>query len=416
MKRRPAALAVIVSIGSVATVVAASAWLTSRSLQQDFAAYWIAGSARRLGLDPYLNQVGSSAAPTLWDGIAIFRHSRFLYPPLVAELFRPLAALPYRIAKVLFTAGMLAAWIGAGLLSSGRRGRTWFFLASALFFPLYRHLERGQIDLLVLLLLAVAWRTRARFVLAGAALALAATIKPALLALLPVLWAGGRARLARAALGATAAIFGLTMAVAGPARLREYVCSVLPRAALYGEGGTDDMLLPAERFPAGARDDGTARLDGSSYRTTIWEVPAAASVPRLLAPESPTLATNLFPFALAILGLCWATRRRHARPGDDELAEEMLLYAAAVACVVASPAGWVMGLVVALPIVADAAERFAGGGLAPRAALALSVAWIAVALPAPFAGFPALAGSALCAATAAAACDPRARTPPRVPA
>jgi hypothetical protein len=383
LKRGPAALAVVVSIGSVATVVAASAWLASRSLQQDFAAYWIAGSARRLGLDPYLNQVGSSTAPALWDGIAIFRHSRFLYPPLVAELFRPLAALPYRAAKLLFTAGMLAAWIGAGLLSSGRRGRTWFFLASALFFPLYRHLERGQIDLLVLFLLAIAWRTRARFVLGGAALALAATVKPALLGLLPVVWALGRARLAYATLGATAAILGLTMVVSGPARLREYVLSVLPRAALYGEGGTDAMLLPAERFPAGARDDGTTRLDGSSYQTAIWDAPAAASVPRLLTPESPTIVINLLPFALAILGLGRAARRRHGRPGDES-SGAMLLYATAVACVVASPAGWVMGLV--------------------------------VALPAPFAGFPALAGGALVAASAAAARDPRPRSMPRVPA
>ncbi len=36
----------------------------------------------------------------------LFRHSRFLYPPLVAELFRPLASLPYRAAKSLFTAAI----------------------------------------------------------------------------------------------------------------------------------------------------------------------------------------------------------------------------------------------------------------------------------------------------------------------
>ena len=32
----------------------------------------------------------------LWDGVALFRHSRFLYPPLVADLFRPLAALRFQ--------------------------------------------------------------------------------------------------------------------------------------------------------------------------------------------------------------------------------------------------------------------------------------------------------------------------------
>ena len=140
-----------------AAACVAGAWFTLRSLQQDFAAYWIAATARRLGLDPYVNQVGSGDAPTLWDGVALFRHSRFLYPPLVADLFRPLASLPYLPAKGLFTAAMLGAWLGAGMLVSDRgspnawRARTIFLVASALFFPFYRHLERGQIDLLLLL-------------------------------------------------------------------------------------------------------------------------------------------------------------------------------------------------------------------------------------------------------------------------
>ena len=73
-----------------------------------------------------------------------------LYPPLVADLFRPLASLRYAAAKGLFTAAMLGAWVGAGLLvshresSERRRDRAVFFLASALYFPFYRHLERGH--------------------------------------------------------------------------------------------------------------------------------------------------------------------------------------------------------------------------------------------------------------------------------
>jgi Glycosyltransferase family 87 len=417
LRRPPAAAAAFLSI---ATVGAIAAWLVARSLQQDFAAYWIAGNARRAGLDPYLNQVGSDAASRLWDGIATFRHSRFLYPPLIAELFRPLAALPYRAAKMIFTAGMLAAWIGAGLLSwSGHRERTWFFMGSALFFPLYRHLERGQIDLLVLFFLVVAWRTRARPLLAGAALALGAAFKPALLGVLPVLWAGGRARAALAALATGAAIFGLTLAISGPARLGEYLWSVLPRAALYGEGGTDEMLLPATSFPASARDDGITNLDGRDYRTSVWDAPSVASIPRLLAPESPSIATSVLPFVLSILGLGWAARRLRGRGTDADSdadsrnrAEALLLFAAALACVVASPAGWVMGLVVAIPLAPHAAALVADARLSRRLAIALGVAWVAVALPAPFAGFPALAGAVLSAlATAAALTTDRRQIP-----
>jgi hypothetical protein len=415
LRRPPAAVGALTAIAAGAAVVGAGIWLAATSLQQDFAAYWIAGRACRLGLDPYLNQVGSAAAPALWDGIAIFRHSRFLYPPLVAELFRPLAALPYRGAKLLFTAAMLAAWGAAGLLLGGdRRSRIWFFGSSALFFPLYRHLERGQIDLLILLLLVLAWRAEeTRPLGAGAALALGTLFKPGLLMLLPVLWASGRARVVAGALGASLALIGLTVVIAGPARLHEYLSSVLPRAALYGEGGTPEMLLPVERFPDATAHD-TTWLDGRTYRTSRWEVPASASLPRWLAPDSPSLASNLFPAALAVLGLGWAARRlrgQSARAAErPATTEDLLLFATAVAGVVASPSGWVMGLVVALPLAPRAAGLWADGRLSRPAALTLAAAFIAVALPAPFAGFPALAGAALvAAATAAALARPAAR-------
>ncbi len=424
MRRPPAAVGALTAMAAGAVVVGAGIWLAATSLQQDFAAYWIAGRACRLGLDPYLNQVGSTAAPALWDGLAIFRHSRFLYPPLVAELFRPLAALPYRGAKLIFTSAMLAAWAAAGLLLGGdRRSRLWFFGSSALFFPLYRHLERGQIDLLILLLLVLAWRAEAaRPLVAGAALALGTLFKPGLLMLLPVLWVSGRARVVAGALGAGRARIGLPVVLAGPARLQEYLSSVLPRAALYGEGGTRQMLLPAERFPDAAAHgpdpettgDDTTWLDGRDYRTSRWEVPASASLPRWLAPDSPSRASNLLPGALALLGLVWAARRLRGQAAQSAerpaTTDDLLLFAAAVAGVVASPTGWVMGLVVALPLAPRSAGLLTEGRPSRPAALTLAAAFVAVALPAPFSGFPALAGVALVvAATAAALARPATR-------
>jgi hypothetical protein len=416
--RRPPA-AVAAAWAAVAAACAAGAWFALRSLQQDFAAYWIAATARRLDLDPYVNQVGSANAPTLWDGVALFRHSRFLYPPLVADLFRPLASLPYAAAKGLFSAAMLGAWLGAGLLGSDRRspkawrGRSAFFLASALFFPFYRHLERGQIDLLILLLLTLAWRERARPSMAGAALAAAIAFKPALAGLLPVIWALGRGRVALAALGVAGALIGLSALVDGPARLAEYVGEVLPRAALYGEGGTEEMLLPASRFSDstdGGPDDGTTRLDGRRYQTAIGDAPAAASLPRLLAPDAPSPASARVPFVLALGGLTVIGRR--LRPRADATTGAMLFWAAAVACVVTSPAGWVMGLVLALPLAPLVAALVAEGRVPRGPVVATAVAWSAVALPAPFAGWPALAGAALIVAVAV---DARAATGPIPP-
>ncbi len=77
---------------------------------------------------------------------------------------------------------------------------------------------------------------------------------------------------------------------------------MLPRAALYGEGGTEEMLLPASRFDA-ADDARRTHLDGRRYRTAIGDAPAAASLPRLLAPEAPSPASARAPFLLAIGGL-----------------------------------------------------------------------------------------------------------------
>src|SRR5262249_17289937 len=155
-------------------VAAVAARFVFISLQQDFAAYFTAGRARSLGLDPYVNHAGLPG-PAPWDGVAAFAYSRFLYPPVVAEICRPWAALPYRAAKALFTALALACWAGASVLAArafdrGRPGGVAIALgAGALYFPLYAHLERGQADLPALLLLVAAWSWRGRPAAAGGA-------------------------------------------------------------------------------------------------------------------------------------------------------------------------------------------------------------------------------------------------------
>jgi hypothetical protein len=172
-----------VPAAAIAIVAGVAGWVATSSLQQDFAAYWVAGAARRAGLDPYVNQLGGPGAPELWDGVAVFAHSRFLYAPIVADVFRAFALFPYPLAKALWTALMVAAWVGAALATAravgGRSASAVALGAGALFYPLHLALERGQIEPLVLLLLVGAFgaTSRAR---AGAALAAAAALKPAL--------------------------------------------------------------------------------------------------------------------------------------------------------------------------------------------------------------------------------------------
>jgi hypothetical protein len=305
--------------------------------------------------------------------------------------------MPYAGAKAVFTALALAAWLAAARLAGGGPS---VLVAGALFFPLYLHLERGQIDVLVLPLLVLAWRRRNQVAVAGAALALAGLLKPAAFGVLPVLAALRHARVAAAAAIGGGVLTLLTIGVSGPALTRRYVSEVLPRAALYGEGGDEAMLLPEARFPNVRHD---------AYRASLWEGPASASLPRVIAPETPTRAAAIAPYLAAMLGLLWAARRVSSSGSMGEaLAEtdrrpELVFWAAAVACVVASPSGWAMGLVWALPIVSIAARLVAAGAIPRSRALGLGAAWVACAVPAPFAGFPALAGAALAIATVATA-------------
>jgi hypothetical protein len=87
-----------------------------------------------------------------------------------------------------------------------------------------------------------------------------------------------------------------------------------------------------------------------------------------------------------------------------------------VACVISSPAGWVMGLVLALPLAPLVAALIAEARVPRGPIVALGIAWMAVALPAPFAGWAAPAGAALVvAAVAVASTASRQQTPPPVP-
>ncbi|HEY5448518.1 MAG TPA: glycosyltransferase family 87 protein, partial [Polyangia bacterium] len=298
----------VIAVLAVGAVAVAAVAVAMASLQQDLAAYWIAGKARWLGLDPYVNHCGGAVAPRLCDGVAVFRHSRFLYPPLAAELFRLLAIVPYRAAKLAFTGAALGGWLLTARLMARRPGGApshalAVVVTGALFFPLYFHLERGQIDLLLLPLVLAAWLRRKQVFAAGGVLALAAVFKPALLGVLPVMFALGRRRLALATVAGCVVAAGATVAISGPRLVREYIAEVLPRAALYGEGGTEDMMLPPDTLPVTDDHGETADVDGVTYKITIppFDGPASASLPRLLAPRTPRWVTSVLPYALVML-------------------------------------------------------------------------------------------------------------------
>jgi len=72
---------------------------SNNSVQMDFTAYYTAGKSLNYGQSPYVNHIRENW--NLWDGIATYKQSRFLYAPLVANMFQPVAKIPYHSAKYL---------------------------------------------------------------------------------------------------------------------------------------------------------------------------------------------------------------------------------------------------------------------------------------------------------------------------
>jgi len=339
-------LAALAGAAALAALGIQGGWLATVSLQQDFAAYHTAARARARGLDPYLNQVGAGGP---WDGVAVYRHSRFLYPPLVADLFRPLAALPFAWAKALFTAASLLGLIAAVLLARAEAIPALpagvALLVAAAWPPVFVALERGQIDLLLFPLLAAAWRWRGRPLRAGFALALCALGKPFVLVMVPLLLLARRARWATAMAAGLLALELVSLVVCGLPLNREYLTDVLPRAARWGEGGPEAWLLdgPALASVGDQVESGSARIDGTTFAQQVGDFRRNASLTRALAGEGPP-ATGM-ALGLALLGgaaLAWSPRRRGDGAG--------WYWGGLLLGVAVAPVSWAMSLVWALPL------------------------------------------------------------------
>ena len=408
-----------------------AATFARESLQMDFAAYYTAGEALNRGLDPYVNHV--DATPPLWDGVARYTHSRFLYPPLAAYLFRPLAALPYGTAKTIWTAlGILttaaslvtAAWI-IGIKWITRAGWLWIAIAAATFHPLLTHLERGQIDTLTLLLLmgSIGLMVRAQRslatpdssadldtprralkaapIVAGFLLALASLLKLHIGLILPFLVIRKRWGVV-AAYTAGLALIGITSLLVAPDLNRAYIADHLPRISVFGEAGTAEMLVPQERLDAllaGVPEGMT--LKGFPGQTVVYEresfgffangtlvryveprLAQSTIVQRLgVQPSVSQLSLGLFALLFGAFYLCQHLYFRTTGPeGADPIAEFVYWNLALVVIAITAPQTWVMNLVWLLPlfvVLAAELQRItapgAGGGHLPEFAIAMVV-------------------------------------------
>lgn len=128
-------------------------------------AFWPAGRRVLDGLTPY---AGPSSQ-------AVTRGVAFVYPAVGALLFAGLAWIPRHVADILFTVASLAAALGALRVL---RVRDWrLYGLAALWPPVASGWQTANVTLLLVLVLAIAWRLRDHPVAAGALIALAVSVK-----------------------------------------------------------------------------------------------------------------------------------------------------------------------------------------------------------------------------------------------
>lgn len=343
------------------------------SLQMDFAAFYTAGESVNHGLSPYLNHVDHD--PPIWDGVNQYRHSRFLYPPLAARLFQPLALLPYNVAKQLWIVVALLALVGSMLLSVSLAGLKRLpgnllvlGIVAAAWFPLLALLERGQIDSLTLLLVLGSIhlaRTRRYSLAGGLLLAVATLLKLHCVFLVPFLLLRRRWATAQGFLAGAAALLLLSLLIDGYAPIASYVRDDLPRISRYGEGGTREMRLPPQQFRRVAGRIGPDRtvMDGREYRpealtfvlnASLVRTPAGratwSAVNRLGLPIAPAQVSLIFlavAFVLVLLWWLWRGRRDGENAGEDN--DFAYWQIALVLIVLCAPVSWAMGAVWLLP-------------------------------------------------------------------
>jgi Glycosyltransferase family 87 len=336
----------------------------SEALQLDLSAYVSAAEAVRFGLDPY--RTHPDHRPAIWDGVSRYTHSRFLYPPLVADFFLPFTFVPYALAKWVFTAVSLGALLGSVLLawrsppasSPDPLGehRPWLGLAFLLTaYPVLTLLERGQIDALTLLLVVAAWAPALRGsrpgLVSGLLLALATLLKLNA-AYLVAFWALRRFWRGLAGFGLGAAALAIaSAAIDGPAATRTYFTQELPRVARYGEEGSPAMRLPAETLAhlRGDAPEGSVWRDGRLYRIEGFGFAANASGARVLTrllgayrARSWYSLVSLLIASWAVGLLAWAGGRGSFK---DPRAELAYLAAALAAVLLAGPLTWTMNVV-----------------------------------------------------------------------
>ncbi len=292
----------------------------------DFWTFWAAARALGAGLDPY-RAASLTRVTALPPGPA---PGPFLSPLFLAELMRPLGALPFATARLLWLILNLAlsALLLLVLLQQGGFRRTvWSVLAGAAllmaFQPYDITLWIGQTDVLVAAALAVAWvcLERDRPLLAGLAAALAAIDVHLLMGFaFYLLYRAVARRDARPMVGLAAGLAVETaLCLLHPGDTVYWLLVTLPHAQAAAIEPWDTLsALQAASELVGARVDWAVAvavgLGMVGLSLAAWRRPGATPQRDLAVATVLTLATTTFAYnqdylllvlAFPFLAQCW---------------------------------------------------------------------------------------------------------------
>ena len=358
------AILVILLLVSFYRIVTFVDFTSVASLQMDFTAYYTTGKVFLTGADIYKNQIVNDWL--LWDGVAVFNHSRFLYPPLTAMIFSVFSLLEYSSAKYLWNILNFLFVTSALLLlmKAFIKKLNFDLLVIALlvllnFFPFITMLERGQVDGLNLLLIttAIILTKRKDSFPAGVVLAIATLFKLYVVLLIPFMLIAKKPRAVWGYVSGVIVLSLLSFLLTGYERNVQYVFEEMPRLSQLGESGFEEMKIPSEslRNYFQLSKYSVSMVEGKMYRTEIISFNSKASFLRIFSVLNEKTHLNL-PLAvvslilyLVFLGFVILLIRKKSL--HDEKDYLMFWIMSLVVILLCSNFTWVMNLVWLIPLI-----------------------------------------------------------------
>ena len=340
----------------------------------DFTAYFTAGKTLNNNLNPYVNYVQSRW--DLWDGFASFKHSRFLYPPLVAVMFQPIASVSYINAKYIWNFFNLTCFLVSilillkitGLYHNLNKSLISLILAFN-FFPFIALLERGQVDCLTLLLIlcgfALNGKSKKNDFFAGLLFGFASLFKLYTLLIIPFLFLNKKYRVLYGYLTGIVLIVILTFSLCGTQLTKQYAEKEFNRIAKFGSGGTSEMQIPVwilqSYFPM--TPTSISMIDGRMYLSESISFNSKASFVRLaevIFDKTPFKIPNSIISGFVFLLLFAFIYYYDKKYNFTEKITNNLIYLQAILIIItlSSPYTWVMNLIWLLPVAFILTDKF----------------------------------------------------------